>query len=162
MPRSSVGEMPGKRRDDQDLRVVAAAPARQLTLEMDEIAKWLGDQGPLPDGDFAALHLGLADAPNRAPVAPRGALEQLERRRGAAAKRRVGGGIQRIAEQKPIGIRRSPRRAQGGLVQLVQVIKHASTSLADIIIDAASRNQMVILCCGATHDMSRVADRPRG
>ena len=125
------GEMPGKRRDDEDLRIGAQAPARHLTLEMDEIAKRLGDQGPLPDRDFAALHLGLVDAPNRAAVAPRGALEQLERGRGAAAERGVGGRIQRIAEQQAIGIRRGPRRAQGGLVQLVQVIKHPSTSLAD-------------------------------
>ena len=104
-------KMPGKGRDDEHLRIGAQAPARQLTLEMHEIAKRLGDQGPLPDRDFAPLHLGLADAPNRAAVAPRGALEQLERGRGAAAKRGVGG--RDSADCGTEGDRHPPRPAQG-------------------------------------------------
>ena len=42
------GEMPGQRRNDQDLGVVAAAPARYLALEMDEIAERLGDERSAP------------------------------------------------------------------------------------------------------------------
>ena len=80
------------------------------------------------DGDFAAAHLGLVDVPSGLAVAARGALEQLERRRGTPSKGRIGGRVQRIAEQQPIGVSRRPGWAQGGLVQLIEMVEHGSTS----------------------------------
>ena len=143
-------EMPGHGRHDQDLGVLAAAPRRHLPLEIDEIAEGLRDQRALSDGDLAAAHLGLVDAPGGLAIAPRGALEQLERRRGAAAKGRVVGGIERIAEQQPIGVRRGPRRAQRRLVQLIEMVQACiDLPLRRLHVNAASRNQMVILCCSA-------------
>src|SRR5262245_44084303 len=104
------------------------APARRLAFEMDEAAEGLVNQRAFPDRHFAALDLGLPNTPDRAAIAARGALEQLKRGRGAAAKRGVGGWVQRVAHQEPAGISRGPRRAQGSLVQLVKVIKHARPS----------------------------------
>ena len=48
-------EMTGHRRDDQELRIAPAAPARDVPLEMNEIAEWLGDQRALAHGDLAAV-----------------------------------------------------------------------------------------------------------
>ncbi len=135
----------------QDLGVAQTAPTRHLALEMNEMAKGLGNQGALSDGNLAALHLSIVDTPSRFPVAPRRALEQLERGRRAAAKRRVIGGIERIAKHEAIGLRRGPRRPKRRLIQLVEMVQHESTlpSVPTLHVNAASRNQMVILCCGA-------------
>jgi hypothetical protein len=101
---------------------------------MDKIAEGLGDQDALPDGDLAALHLGLVDAPDGLAIAARGALEQLERRRRAPPERRIGGRIQRIAEQEPVSVSRSPGRTERRLVQLIEMVQHESALPSDFIL----------------------------
>src|SRR5680860_731509 len=98
---------------------------------MHEVAEWLRDQDALSDGDLAALHLGSIDAPDGLAIAPRGALEQLERRSRAPAKGRIGGRVQRIAEQQPISVSRGPRRAERRLVQLIKMVQHESALPSD-------------------------------
>ena len=132
-PAQKRREMPGHGRHHQDLGVLRRRQRDTSPLEMDQIAERLGDERALSDGDLAALHLGLVDAPGRFAIAPRGALEQLERRRGAAAERGVVGGIERIAEQQPVRLRRGPRRAKRRLVQLVEMVQHESTLPTDDI-----------------------------
>jgi hypothetical protein len=107
------GEMAGHGRDEEDLGVPQAAPARHLPLEMDEIAEGLGDHDPLSYSGLASPHLDAVDAPRRLAVAARGALEEFEHGCCAFAEGRVVGGIERVAEEQTISVCCGPRRAQG-------------------------------------------------
>jgi hypothetical protein len=125
---------------------------------MNEVAEWLRDSDALADGDPSALDLRLIDIPSGLRITARSPLEQLERRGRAPAERGISSRIQGVAEEEPIGIGCRPRRAERRPVQLIQMIKHGVTSRLRICLtakcciqlNAASQNQMVILCCSAT------------
>src|SRR5262245_44104564 len=145
-------EVAGHGRHDQELGVLAASRKGEVSLEIDEIAEWLSNDSAPPYLDLQAIHIGGWDVPGRLPIPPRGPLEQLERRGSATAEHGVRGRVQRIAEQEPVSFRRRPRRAQRSLIELVQMVKHGSTSRSSwgAAIHAASQTEMVILCCAAT------------
>src|SRR5262245_43584001 len=124
------------------------APGRDIPLEMNEVAEGLRDDDVLPHGDLSAPDLRRVDVPPGPRVAARGPLEQLERRRCASAKRGVGSRIQRVTKKEPVDIGCRPGRAERRLVQLIEMVQHGVTSRLESTIqrNAASRNQMVILC----------------
>src|SRR5262249_27743082 len=116
---------------------------------MNQIAERLRDHRTFMHSDLVATDRDVLDAPLGLPVAARRALEKLKDRSRRPAGRRVGGRIERVAEQQPIGVCGGAGGRQGRLVQLVEMVKHGSTSRLRYTFDAASRNQMVILCCNA-------------
>src|SRR5262249_22301908 len=95
---------------------------------MQQVAERLRHQPMLADRNLLAIDPGHLDVPGGLAVAARAPLEQLERRGGALAERRVRGGIERIAEQQTINVRGGARPAQRSMVKFKPVIKHGSTS----------------------------------
>src|SRR5215471_2780573 len=120
VPRSSVAKCPdmGAMTSSGDAGCSAC-----IAFELEQATEGALPHDLLLDVYRPGANSRTGDPKGWARVAPRGALEHLERCDRAAACDRVRQQVERV-EQQPAGLDRHPRRVQRGVPELVAVIEH--------------------------------------
>lgn len=118
--------MTGQRCDDQNTRSPEGLVPRQIAVELNQAA-----ERPFPDHLLANGHgaSGNDRRPNaklRLFIAPRRALDQFRRRRGASAHRRMSERVEWVPEQEFRRTRNRARRFERGLGEFVHMVEHGS------------------------------------